>query len=576
MRSPRATSSALCAVLVGALALSACTAQEQKSPPAEAGGTATPVRGAVAVAAEREPTSYNDNLSTEHHPRNAVLLNQVLTGFWRYGPEGTVEWNAEFGSVRKLQDEPLSVRYRVGQNVAWSDGTPFDCDDLLLHYVANSGRFTTGEGEQASSMFDAATTTGYEDMRPPTCQPGDKQIDVSYTKPFADWNTMFGPGMLPAHVLAAKVGLTEEQLVTAISNGDQQKLATMASFWNTGWSLDPARLDSRVLPSLGPYRIADWQPGQALTLVHNENYWDDPPEQTGLVLQFVPGHEQSVALHNGEVQVIDPQPQVEMMDQLAAGDDIVIDSYDSYSYEHLDFNFKGVFADERLRKAFAMCVPRQQIIDELIAPVHPDAELLNSRYLRGFSDGYKEVVEPTEANLYTEPYIAEAKRLMAEAGKPELTVRLGYLKPDRRREQVAQLITTACARAGITVQNAGSERFLSTALPAGDFDVAMFSWAGGPQVTSTAGIFNTGGGRNFGGYSNPEVDSLVDKLFATTDQKQQLSIIADIEKVLWMQVPTIPLYTHPSVAAWSKQVIGVIPQPARSGITWNAHQWERE
>lgn len=44
------------------------------------------------------------------------------------------------------------------------------------------------------------------------------------------------------------------------------------------------------------------------------------------------------------------------------------------TWEHVDFNFAGtsVFKDDAdLRKAFAMCIPREQIVEQLIKPLNP-------------------------------------------------------------------------------------------------------------------------------------------------------------------------------------------------------------
>src|SRR5699024_12086767 len=63
-----------------------------------------------------------------------------------------------------------------------------------------------------------------------------------------------------------------------------------------------------------------------------------------------------------------PQPTVDTLAQLEnLGDAVAIQKGDTLTWEHLDFNFAegNAMTNLELRKAFAMCVPRQQIVDNL-------------------------------------------------------------------------------------------------------------------------------------------------------------------------------------------------------------------
>src|ERR1700761_7003902 len=60
---------------------------------------------------------------------------------------------------------PLVLEYQIADNAVYSDGKPVTCDDLVLAWAAQSGRFPG---------FDAATQAGYVDIANVECIPGQK------------------------------------------------------------------------------------------------------------------------------------------------------------------------------------------------------------------------------------------------------------------------------------------------------------------------------------------------------------------------------------------------------------------
>ncbi len=52
-----------------------------------------------------------------------------------------------------------------------------------------------------------------------------------------------------------------------------------------------------------------------------------------------------------------------------------------------------------------------------------------------------------------------------------------------------------------------------------------------------------GGGNNYSGYSNPEVDTLIEKARMTVDSNERLKMYRQINEILKDDVPLIPIYT---------------------------------
>jgi peptide/nickel transport system substrate-binding protein len=528
----------------------------------------------ITVAHEQEFGSYNNNTAEENAVKNTVVLNQVLRGFWFFGEDGSVVPDTEFGTYEKTSDDPLTVKYTFADGAKWSDGEAIDCDDFLLVWAANSGKYTTGETDEEGNpalLFSTAGTTGYDIMDKPECADGDTEVTVTYQEPFADWQANFG-SFLPAHVVEEQAGGID--LVDAITNDDQEALTSAAEFYNTGWVFNPGEIDTAITPSAGPYQIDSWQAGQSLTLTANPEWWGTPAKSKNIVIRFIPQEQQAQALANGEIQIAEPQPNPDVVQQLEGlGDQVEVVQGDEYTYEHLDFNFGGAFADADLRKAFALCVPRQLIIDNLIKPVNPNAEVMNSRYAFPFSPEYADVTGASYDGTYDEANVEEAKAILDGKGAAGTVVRIGYQTPNQRRTNATDLIRSSCNQAGFDVQDAGQEDFFGNGLAAGNFDVALFAWAGSPLVTGSSSTFVTGGGNNNGKYSNPEVDTLINELNVTPDLDAQQELVSQVEKILWTDLATIPIFAFPGVVAHASNIEGVSFQPSQSQVTWNMHEW---
>lgn len=559
----------LALIVGGALLLSACAGIDPT-----ASGSAPPSE-TITYAYEQEFHSYNNNTTAENATRNAAPLQRVLTGFWFYGDKGAITPDKDFGTYEKVSDDPLSVRYTIDDRAVWSDGTPIDCDDVMLWWAFRSGKVRG---------FASADTNGLRDTQVPDCRKGGRQFTLIYDKPFADW-VAGGPGateILPAHVVAERDGLSEEEFIEAVRNADSQRLAEGIRFFNDGWVSEGRLPDSRLIPSSGPYKLSKLDSGQRLTLIANDRWWGTPAATPTIVERFITLDEQAQALQNREVQIVEPQPGPDVLKQLQSLRGVRVGVSDKYTYEHLDFNFdSSPFRDRRLREAFAKCVPRQLIVDTLVKPVAPAARPLQIRTVAPFQANSAAVVAASgSADVYLRQDIAGARALLRKAGMVGVEVGIGYQTPNPRRTAAVQLIIDSCDKAGFKVVDKGSPDFLGTVMPANGYDVALFAWWGSSLVSGWASNFTSpqkcdarSKGNNNGCYSSRSVDLLIKKLNSTVDLAAQDPIIGEIEKRLWKDLATIPLFQHPGLSAWDETLQNVIPNPAQSTITWNMDKW---
>ena len=524
--------------------------------------------------------SYNGLQSNTYTTYNSAVADRMFSSFWYFGTDGSIIPNKDFGTYEKTSDDPLTVKYTISDDAKWSDGTPVTAGDFIVHWAANNDT-VKAEGSETPLFDSISFEQGKYIPEAPEGEADGKEFTVTYPEPYADWEILISTA-LPAHIVAKEAGMSFEELVTAAKEKDVEALTPAAEFWNDGWDFSPGELpDASLVPSMGPYKFKDggWQAGQSITLEANPEYWGTPAATKELVLRFADPKTHVQALQNGDLDVIEPQATVDTLQQLEGlGDDVNVQTGDQLTWEHVDYN-RGegsVFADSpELREAFALCLPRQQIVDNLIKPIYADAQVMNLREVFPFQDKYQEVVDAAYPKEMDQPNIEKAKELVEKSGVSKPTVRLGYQAGNQRRTETVALIKSSCDQAGFDVQDANSPVFFKEVMPAGDYDAALYAWAGSGQKASGANIYQSDGAQNQQSYNNPEVDAAWDKLATSLDENEQLEQVKTIEKLLWEDFQAIPLYAHPGLVGHKADVANVRDTAAQSGALWNVEQWVR-
>ena len=213
--------------------------------------------------------TYNTNTVAGAASAGAQAFARVLTGFGYHGPDGQVVADHDFGTVSVVGGSPLVLDYQIADNAVYSDGKPITCDDLVLAWAAQSGRFPG---------FDAASQAGYVDIATVECTPGQKKARVSFAQDrgVVDYGQLFtATSMMPSHVIADQLNI---DVTTALLNNNAPAVEQIAQLWNTTWDLKPGlNSTSKRFPSSGPYKIESVLDGGAVVLVANDRWWGAKP-----------------------------------------------------------------------------------------------------------------------------------------------------------------------------------------------------------------------------------------------------------------------------------------------------------
>ncbi|BCQ09513.1 putative lipoprotein [Mycobacterium heckeshornense] len=502
--------------------------------------------------------SYNTNTVAGAASAGAQAFARTLIGFGYHGPDGQVVADHDFGTVSVVGGAPLVLDYQIADNAVYSDGRPITCDDLVLTWAAQSGRFPG---------FDAASHAGYADIANVDCQPGQKKARVSFApdRTVIDYTQLFtATSLMPSHVIGDELGV---DVTTALQTNNTPVVDRIAQVWNTTWDLKPG-IDLKHFPSSGPYKIESLLDGGAVVLVANDRWWGTKPVTKRITVRPQEADIQD-RINNKSVDVVD----------VAAGSSgslITPDNYQrtdsaSAGIEQLIFAPVGPLSQTRARRALALCTPRDLIARDAGVPI------ANARLHTATDDALGQAESATPAAA---PFIrSDPAAARGELGGAPLSVRIGYRAPNARLAAIVGAIAKACAPAGIAVSDATSPSAGPQTLKAGQIDALLAGTGGatGGGSTGSSAIdaydLHSGNGNNLSGYHNGQVDGIISAQAVSADPVELARLLGDGAAVLWADMPTLPLYRQQRTLVTSKKMYAVNSNPTRWGAGWNMDRW---
>lgn len=580
------------------VALAGCTtttpapsASGSADPGAAAGGTISiaETNAATALTSATPDTNLNTNGMVDYLTGNATGPGS----FFYVDSEFNVVPDETNGTVELVSESPLVVKYTLDPDAVWSDGTPMTTTDMLLSWAINSGYYDdatldpeTGEVTQGNQYFQlAGSTAGLDTTEFPEIDEAAGTMTLTYGEPYVDWN-LVNPIGKPAHVFAEKAGFASvEELATFLTDtpaGDpaapvaaNEQLSAMAALWNTGYNITAMPDDPSLLVSAGMWVVKDFQAddGGFISFERNPEWrGENAPAFDELIIRFIGDpNAQITALQNGEVDVIEPQPSADTIAAIEAFGGTLIQG-PQLSYDHLDLTMNSeVFSDPAVREAFLKTVPRQAILESIITPIQPDAEVLNSQQFVQNQPQYQDAVAANGYADYAEPDIEGARALLNGATP---TVSILYNTKNPNRVDAFQLIQASAAEAGFVIEDAGASDW-SSQLGNGTYDASIFGWiSSGVGYAGLPQIWQTGGGGNYNGYSNAQVDALVDESQVTIGDEARLTEIQiEIDRLTREDFYGLPLFQVPGLVATNGTVDGVVYNGGQTGAIWNTWEW---
>jgi peptide/nickel transport system substrate-binding protein len=419
--------------------------------------------------------------------------------------------------------DPTTWEFKLRRGVKFHDGSELTADDVVFSL-----------NRPATLTNSPGPFTSY------TKQITDKQIVDPYTVRLKT-ATPYGP--LPLDMNS--IFIVSKKAVQNASTED----------FNSG----------KALVGTGPFRFVSFRRGDRIEVARNDSYWGEKPAWDKVVFRIIASDTPRLAaLLSGDLDAIETVPTADIA-RLRGNPKFKLEQKVSWRtiFWHLDQSRdkspfvtdksgkpldKNPLKDVRVRQAISKAINRQALAERTMEGLAVPASNIVSPGIFGYADTLKvEAYDP-----------AGAKKLLAEAGYPDgFAVTLhGTNNRYVNDEKVVQTVAQFLSRAGIQakVETMPLSSYFGKAR-AGEFSVALLGWgslAGDFALRSLVGTPNaeTGWGTwNWGRYSNPKVDQLVQSALSSVDEKKREGFAREAATVALKDYAVIPL--HHQYATWA-------------------------
>jgi peptide/nickel transport system substrate-binding protein len=502
--------------------------------------------GIVTIASYGDLQSMNALTSSDYNSGNVqrdLLFMPLIKYDERIEP---VPWLAERWDTARVHVDTLEVTWHLRRDVRWHDGQPttardvaFTLERALEPNTAFPNRQRLIHYSPRAEIVDSFTVR----MR---FRPHAEFLDIWYQTP-----------IMPHHILGDVPAAELIQHPFGISNPVGN----------------------------GPFRHVRRDPGQEWVFEANPDFpealggrpyvdrivWRNIPEMTTLLTELLTGR---IDVYLG--------PNPNQADQIRASQGVELVDFPFRQWVYLAFNTRRPqFQDPRVRRAIAMAMNREQIVEAL---------------LYGLGDVGRGTAVPTQW-MYDGndpqqfiPYdTAQARQLLAEAGWTRGAD--GLLRNAQGQEFRFTPITNAgndVRRDILEITQAQLRPLGITATPRlvewntmvqtlqspeRNFDAVVSSWVEYFQKDDSGILHsrNIDGPYQYVGYSNPRADQLIDTLAVMMDRDQARPLWQEYQRIVVQDAPYIVLYYPRRLVGVRDRLQGAVMDVR--GETQNVHEW---
>lgn len=456
-----------------------------------------------------------------------------LEGYAEHGAanlyDGLVEYQANRALRPALASElpvpaadGLSWMVQLRSNVTFTDGSPFEAEDVVATYRALLDPARDSPVRTRFSMLNNVTAL----------DPATVRFDLSAPyAPFAD--------LLTLGILSSESVATENPVGT------------------------------------GPYKLDSWTRGSRMVLEANTSYWDDPPAITKVTVEFIPDDRtREERFRDGKLDGAALPPALAVPFEDADGVRVVYHSAADVRAVVLPTG-DPVTGDPDLRLALNYAVNRESMIENVLATKGRVAYTPMPEVLAEF-------VEPDAVFDYDLTRALDA--LSASGWVPgdggvrtkngtQAAFTLRYRQGDTIAAGLAEAFATDARAIGVQVTPEATAD--AAALTTGPALVGF----GDPFDPDTALYSIVRSGTALGGYHNETVDTALDTGRAATDPAERATAYRKFQRA-WVTAPgmvvlTAPNHTYVMRESWDgyQPVVDAASADATWGAWWNLEDW---
>ena len=473
-----------------------------------------------------------DPVGLDPHTTNATATRNMLENVY----DTLVMFDSSLQIVPGLaesweaSEDGLTWTFELRPGVTFHNGDPLKASDVAfsINRIKDPGVASPRSGDFA--VVESVTAQG------------DETVVITLSEPFSPLLSK----------LAQSLNVIVSEAVTTANNGD---------------------LNGAVVGT-GPFKFVEYLPQTRLVLEKNENFWGEDaagnplPYLDGITFQFYPepaARTTAVQTSNADwieyvpaadVAVLEADPNVEVVGGLSA------------NFRSLYLNVtRPPFDNPLVRQALAYAIDEGAVVDLALFGVGGVAATGTTIPAGNYY--------AVESSPYVGRDVERARELLEEAGYGDgfdfdlyVTSTYDFLRTP------AEIIQANLADIGVTANIVAED--WSIYLPTvqeGDFDATILGESGQSDPDDFLfDVFHTGGGGNFGEFTSPELDALLEEGRRASSQEERERIYEEAQALVLEEAPHIFLFHSAQYEALQSYVRGFehFPNTSYLGLrtTW--------
>lgn len=463
-----------------------------------------------------EPQDLDPQTVTGEPERNIILA--LFEGLISRNPE-TLELIPAVAESWEVSQDQMTYTFHLRKNAVWSNGDPLTAGDFV--YTFNRMLHPQLGHEYATSYYPILNA---------------EKFNTGQISDFAEVGIK-APDDLTLQVTMERAWPLFLETISDIPPVHKATIEKFGQMWDRGtaWTR-PGNIVSN-----GPFVLEEWTPNKNIIVTRNEKYWDKARVKLNKIV-FYPVDNSTTEermFRTGQLHMISNLP-TEKIAEYEKEFPELIKNYPLYgTYAYVLNTTRPPLTDARVRKALAMTIDREQIVNNVTKGGQIPAYTLNPSDPNGY--------QPDNGIEYN---VEKARQLLAEAGYPDgkgfpvFEILYNTLEGHQQIAQAIQQMWQTNLNIQTTLVNQEWKVYLDT-MNQKQFDIGRMGLiAGIADPGDFLDSFTTTSGMNRTGWANPQFDALIKQAISIADKPERFRLFREAEKIFTDEVPMIPIYFY--------------------------------
>lgn len=474
-----------------------------------------------------DPAQMQDNISS-------TVANAIFEGLMVLDKDGHVQPGA--ADKWTVSDDGLVYTFEIRDDAKWSNGDPVTAYDFEYAYQRVLDPGTTPPPPYAYQLYYIKNAQNYNIV-----EDNPNHID--------DWNEV-------------GVKVKDEKTLEITLESKTPYFLGLTSFYTylpvhkSSVESNPAfAAEADTLITNGAFKMKEWIHNDTITLVPNEQYWNkDKIKLQEIRMPMITDESTALSMYKtGQLDYVgNPTGQIET-DQLPIlqkemPEELISKGIASVYY-YVFNNTAEPFDNVNIRKAFALAIDRQTLVDKVTLGGEQPAYGFVPPGIAGVKNEFRE--EYKQEDYFSES-VEEAKKLleqgMKEKGYSQLPpITLIYNESTLHKKNAEAIADMWLKNLGVEVKLEQQEWgvFLTNRTNL-NYQIARSGWLPDYNDPMTfIDMWKSDSGNNDSGWKSKEYDDFVNLAYSSDDQQERMDAMAKAEKLLIQDNMTImPIYYY--------------------------------